>query len=192
MSDQDQDLLHTWVAKLLFLSKRAIPLYESARNRLGWLQEAPLGCSVPLDDETPWTNAWSQRFIYHWVLGWCGIHATPGHVNTGQIMRLGYSALYWSSRKQKINTQSWTKAERNVTDPMDKVLYWDSGIQCCFTSLYTRTTRAVYCWRIMGEDHAAKEHASSTYAISLSQARFLKEKRSAIMPNWANMGGLHD
>ena len=35
LSDQDQDLLHTWVAKLLFLSKRAIPLYESAMNRLG-------------------------------------------------------------------------------------------------------------------------------------------------------------
>ena len=126
--------LHTHVAKLLFLAKRARPDILTPVSFLCTRVKAPdtddlkklervikyirgtKGIPLTLELEKDSGIKW-------WVDAAYAVHPDM-RSHTGQIMSMGRGALYSSSGKQKMNTRSSTKAELVAADNALSSVMW--------------------------------------------------------------------
>ena len=134
LSASESEIFHHYVAKLLFLCKRARPdiltavAYLSTRvkapdvddqKKLGRVmrylratRDLPLTLEADANSQAGW-----------WIDASFGIHHDMKS-HTGGLMTLGRGAVYATSRRQRINTRSSTEAELvGINDVLSQVLW---------------------------------------------------------------------
>ena len=134
LSEKDAQFFHHYVAKLLFLCKRARPDIQTAVAFLSTRVQNPdtddykkltrtmrylrgtsgLGLTLKADNIAK---------ISWWVDASFAVHPNM-RSHTGVVLTLGGGAVYGSSTKQKLNTRSSTEAELvGVNDALPQVLW---------------------------------------------------------------------
>lgn len=134
LNEADSEMFHHYVAKLLFLSKRARPDIQTATaflttrvkrpetddyKKLARVMKYLRGTiNLPLTLE-----ANDAHVLKWWVDGSFAVHSDMKS-HTGVAMSIGAGATYAGSRRQRLNTKSSTEAELvAVDDAMPQVLW---------------------------------------------------------------------
>jgi len=136
LSTSESDMFHHYVAKLLFLCKRARPDIQTAVAFLSTRVKAP-------DQDDLKKLGWTMRYLWFtqhipltleaddagvidprwWVDASFATHSDM-RSHTGGIMSMGKGAICASSKRQRINTKSSTEAELvGVNDVLPQILW---------------------------------------------------------------------
>ena len=134
LDNEQKQIFHHNVAKLLFLSKRARPDIQTAVAFLctrvqkpdldDWKKSARVMKYLRGTAELELTlEAENMNVIKWWADGAFAVH-NDFKSHTGGIMMIGKGAVYSTSTKQKINTKSSTEAELVAVDDVIGQVIW--------------------------------------------------------------------
>jgi hypothetical protein len=184
-------LFHTYVAKTLFLCKRARPNLKTAvvflstrvkscdkddYKKLIWM----LQFLRAMSDEFLTLSAASLRNVRWWVDAYYAVHPDMRSC-TGGYMSLGRGVIYGTSKRQKLNTKSSNKAELvGVDDVMPQVLWTlyfleAQGYNINCNVLY-QDKKALFCSRPTDDHQAENEQGILQYDAFSSQIEQSQKK----------------
>ena len=134
LSESESDMFHHYVAKLLFLCKRARPDIQTAVAFLSTRVKAPdrddlkkLGRTMKylrFTQHIPLTLEADDAVIAKWWVDASFATHADMRSHTGGVMSMGKGAVCASSRRQRINTKSSTEAELvGVNDILPQILW---------------------------------------------------------------------
>jgi len=134
LSLPESELFHHYVAKLLFLCKRARPDIQTAVAFLSTRVKSPdqddlkklyrVMRYLRFTQHLPLTLEVNGSVMPRWWVDASFATHTDMRSHTGGVMSMGKGAVWASSRKQKINTRSSTEAELvGVNDTLPQVLW---------------------------------------------------------------------
>jgi hypothetical protein len=182
------ELLHSNVAKLLYLAQRARPdillavVFLTTRvsspviDDLGKLKRV-MRYLRDTKDLALTLEASGDGVTRWWVDVSFAVHPNM-RSHTGAVLSLGKGAVYGMSSKHKINTKSSCEAELvGVDDALPTVLWTSQFLKAQgFAVTYTRIIRAPFCLRRMEQGRAGNERVIWTSDTSSSLTGSEKKK----------------
>lgn len=134
LDEETAELFHHFIAKLLFLSKRATPDIQMAVAFLSTRVKQPdvdnykkltrVICYLRHTAWMPFTLEAGNMCVTKWFVDTSHVIHPDMKGHTGRLLTLGKGAVYAASLKQKLNTRSMTKIELVGTDNILPKCLW--------------------------------------------------------------------